>query len=117
MDSALKAKTAEYIKTHPVMSYNKFTQVSGIKISDCYYYLIRHDILGSTRTNTRSNSSFKSGGIYINLIAIPSAGLSAETKKVVMDVLKAINTVKGTRIELVENIGEKTLEVRQVGLK
>lgn len=114
MSSELKAKTLEYIKTHPQMSYVQFSEQSGIKISDCYYYLVRKEVFAR---GSRVNSSFKSGGIYINLIAIPCSDLPGETKRVVQDVLRAINTAKGTHLELVENVGEKTLEIRQVGLK
>jgi hypothetical protein len=65
----------------------------------------------------RANSSVHSGRIYINLISIPSKGLSEGTKKILQDVLRAINITKGTRLEMVGNIGEGTLEIRQVGLK
>jgi hypothetical protein len=114
MNSELKAGILGYVKTHPQMSFAKFSEQSGIKISDCYYYMIRREVFAC---GSRVNSSFKSGGIYINLIAIPSTGLSEETKRVVLDVVRAINTSKGTRLEVVENVGEKTLEIRQVGLK
>jgi len=56
----------------------------------------------------------KSGTIYINLITV-SSKVSEETEKVLNSVLQAINTSKGTRLELIKNLEEKTLEVRQIG--
>lgn len=113
MNTELKTKTLKYIKTHPQMSFVQFSKQSGIKISDCYYYMIRGEVF----TRTRINAPYKSGGIYINLITIPSKNISEETKRTVLDVIRAINSAKGTRLEIIKNIEEKTLEIRQVGLK
>jgi hypothetical protein len=55
--------------------------------------------------------------VYINITTISSNGLSNETKSVLDKVIKAINAGKGTRLEIVENIGNKTLEIRQMGIK
>jgi len=114
MSTELKTKTLEFIKTHPQMNFDEFSKISKIKMSDRYYYMLRSEIFPRGR---RVNSSFKSGKIYINLISIPSKDLSEETKKILQDVLRAINNTKGTRLEMIENIGEKILEIRQVGLK
>jgi hypothetical protein len=54
--------------------------------------------------------------VYINITTISSNGLSNETKSVLDKVIKAINAGKGTRLEIVENIGNKTLEIRQMGI-
>ena len=113
MNTELKAKTLNYIKTHPLMSFAQFSKQSGIKISDCYYYMIRGEVF--TR-GKRVNAPYKSGRIYINLLTIPSRNLSEETKKTVLEVVKAISTI-GIHLEIIKNIGEKTLEIRRSGLK
>ena len=105
-------QTREFIKTHPKMSFDVFTDQTGIKINECYYYEIRRELFPQ---GTRSNSVNKSC-VYISITTLPISGLSNETKEVLNTVIKALNSVKGTRLEIVENIKDKTLEIRQVGI-
>ena len=101
-------QTREFIKTHPKMSFDVFKDQTGIKINECYYYEIRREFFPH---GTRSNSVNKSC-VYIGITAIPVSRLSNETKEVLNEVIKALNSVKDTRLEIIENIKNKTLEIR-----
>jgi hypothetical protein len=107
--SDLKEKTLNFIKNHPLMTHEKFTALSNIKISDCYYYMLRSDIFPrGKRTNK------KSGTTYVNLISLPSKDLSRKTKETITYILRAINTTQGTRLEILENFQTKSIEIRRI---
>ncbi len=111
MESKVREQTREYIKSHEKMSYDKFVASSGIKINECYYYQIRRSIYPQ---GTRVSSKPKSH-VFVNLISLPNKGLSLDTKKAISDIINAINTAKGSRMEIVENIQEGTIEIREMG--
>jgi len=112
MNPDIKSQTEEFIKTHPKMSFDKFKTISDIKINECYYYGIRRNIFPR---GLRANSVSKTC-VYVNVASIPCEKFSSETKKAITDLIKAINDSKGTKMEAIENVRDKTIEVRQVGV-
>jgi len=112
MDSKIKELTEEFIKSHPKMSFDKFKTLSDIKINECYYYGIRRDIFPR---GARANAVSKTC-VYITVASVPCEKFSLETKVAITDIIKAINVAKGTKMEAIENVPEKTIEIRQVGV-
>lgn len=107
--------TAAFIEKNPGVSYSKFLKMSNIKVSDCYYYSIRKQI-SNTAAPKEKRSYHKSGSnIFVNLTSIPAKDLSDQTKNILFEVIKSINFVKRTRIEIIENLKDNTLEFREPG--
>jgi hypothetical protein len=102
-----RTNTLNFIKSHPLMSYDKFTAASGIKISDCYYYMLRGEVF------SRGKRSNQKSGTYINIVTLSSKGLPMEAKKTIANILKALNT-QGMRLEILEDLQARTIEIRRI---
>jgi hypothetical protein len=110
MNSQLKAKALKLIKSHPKMSYAKFRAATKFDISDCYYYMLRGEVYSrGVRTNQKT-------GVYITITNIPTLGLTADTKKIIADLLRNLNAFQGSRLEVMENIEAGVLEIRKAGV-
>ena len=113
MESAVRTKALKFIKQNSKMSFAQFKKVSNIKINSCHYYDIRKEIFPH---GIRANSVAQTC-VYINLTTVPLEGISEETKAVLSKIIRGINEAEGTRMEILENVRDKTLEIRKIGLK
>lgn len=109
----IKQKTAEFIKTHPKMSYKTFTKQSRLDINSCYYYQIRKTIFPQGLRSNAVNTSC----VYLTAASIPTQDLLQSPRKALMDIIKGINSLSGLKLDALENIKEQTIEIRQIGLK
>lgn len=92
------------------MSYDKFRKSSGLKIKEKCYYEIRKKAFSKNKKNCKRK-------IYINMTSIPSEKLSVETKKLIKNIIDDVNAFNAMHLEVVEDLANKKLEIRQVGIK
>ena len=109
----VKKKTAEFIKSHSKMSFKIFRKQSNIDINSCYYYQIRKTIFPQgLRSNAVNNNC-----VYLTTASISIKSFLQDPKKGLIEIIKSINSLNGLKLDILENIKEETIEIRQLGLK
>lgn len=100
----------DFLKSNPTAPYSEFKKVHRhAQVSDCTYYNYRRKQNGTSSVNTGSRKQ----KIFITVFSMPNT-VSKETKKALNDFVSALNQLKRSKLEIIEAIDSKQLEVREL---
>jgi len=117
-----KNKLKDYIKNNPSKTYSEFRKDLNVQISDAYYYYVRRDIHGKSKSPKASKQKtekiFRSysrhiSPLYMTIWTYPTEKTTPQTIEVLKNLIDSLNKIKRTRWDIVELKDPSVIEIRE----
>jgi hypothetical protein len=100
----------KYVKNNPTAPFSQFKkEFPKAQVSDCCYYTYRRKSKGVSVPST----THRRQKIYYTVFSCPSL-IPAPAKKVLKDFVDSLNRSKSSRLEIVESVSTKQIEIREL---